>query len=124
MKITWKLQFAAALCAASVLGITAASADAVSEAKEFVTKLSTPNAPWSGPTTGPKALPGKTIIYVSTDQRNGGARGAGEGVKAAAERIGWTFKESDGQGSVAGRATALNQAIASKPDVIVLGGID
>ena len=124
MKITKKLQFAAALGAASILGIAAASADAVSDAKEFVTKLSAPNAPWSGPTTGPKALPGKTIIYVSTDQRNGGARGAGEGVKAAAERIGWTFKESDGQGSIAGRATALNQAIASKPDIIVLGGID
>ncbi|MDQ2703652.1 MAG: substrate-binding domain-containing protein [Pseudomonadota bacterium] len=124
MKIARKLQFAAALCTVSLFGIASASADAVSDAKDFVAKLSAPNAPWNGPTTGPKALPGKTIIYVSTDQRNGGARGAGEGVKAAAERIGWTFKESDGQGSVAGRATALNQAIASKPDVIVLGGID
>jgi ribose transport system substrate-binding protein len=124
MTMTRKLQITAVLLAASMFGITAASADAVSDAKEFVTKLSTPNAPWNGPTTGPKAVPGKTIIYVSTDQRNGGARGAGEGVKAAAERIGWTFKESDGQGSIAGRATALDQAIASKPDVIVLGGID
>jgi len=124
MKNARKLQFAAALCAVSALGMASASADSVSDAKDFVAKLSAPNAPWSGPTTGPKALPGKSIIYVSTDQRNGGARGAGEGVKAAAARIGWTFKDSDGQGSVAGRATALNQAIASKPDVIVLGGID
>lgn len=124
MKFTNALKFSAAMAAVSILGIPAASADAVSDAREFVTRLSTPNAPWAGPTTGPKALPGKTIIYVSTDQRNGGARGAGEGVKAGAERIGWTFKDSDGQGSVAGRATALNQAIASKPDVIVLGGID
>ena len=114
----------ALLFAASTIGISAAWADAVSDAKAVVAKMSTPNAPWSGPTTGPKAQSGKTIIYVSTDQRNGGARGAGEGVKAAAERIGWTFKESDGQGSIAGRATALEQAIASKPDVIVLGGID
>ncbi|MBS7701274.1 substrate-binding domain-containing protein [Chelatococcus sp. YT9] len=128
MKTAGKLKCAATCgllsALASVLGIATASADAVSDAKDFVAKLSAPNAPWSGPTTGPKALPGKSIIYVSTDQRNGGARGAGEGVKAAAARIGWTYKESDGQGSVAGRATALNQAIASKPDVIVLGGID
>ena len=92
MKIARKLQFAAALCTVSILGIASASADAVSDAKDFVAKLSAPNAPWNGPTTGPKALPGKTIIYVSTDQRNGGARGAGEGVKAAAERIGWMEK--------------------------------
>lgn len=106
------------------LGTVAARADAVSDAKSFVTKVSTPNAPWAGPTTGPKAAPGKTIIYVSTDQRNGGARGAGEGVKEAAGKIGWNFKLLDGQGSVNGRSSALNQAIASKPDVIVLGGID
>ena len=124
MNLARKFQFAAFAATASVFGIAAASADAVSDAKEFVTALSTPNAPWNGPTTGPKAVPGKTIVYVSTDQRNGGARGAGEGVKAAAAKIGWTFLESDGQGSVAGRASALNQAIASKPDVIVLGGID
>jgi ribose transport system substrate-binding protein len=124
MKQSKRLVVAALFLSASVYGITAASADAVSDAKAVVAKMSTPNAPWTGPTTGPKAQAGKTIIYVSTDQRNGGARGAGEGVKAAAARIGWTFKESDGQGSVAGRATALEQAIASKPDVIVLGGID
>ena len=81
-----------------------------------------PNPPWDGPTTGPKAADGKTIVYVSTDQRNGGAHGVGEGVKEAAEKIGWTFALLDGQGSVSGRSTALNQAIASKPDVIVLGG--
>ncbi|WP_119272875.1 substrate-binding domain-containing protein [Taklimakanibacter deserti] len=114
----------ALLLAALTTGASVAFADAVADAKAFVEKMSKPNAPWNGPTTGPKAAAGKTIFYVSTDQRNGGARGAGEGVKAAAQRIGWTFKESDGQGSVAGRATALNQAIASKPDIIVLGGID
>ena len=102
----------------------AAKADAVADAKAAVEKFSKPNAPWTGPTTGPKALSGKTIIYVSTDQRNGGARGAGEGVEEAAKKIGWTYKLIDGQGAIAARASGLNQAIASKPDVIVLGGID
>jgi ribose transport system substrate-binding protein len=110
--------------AAMPLLALAAHADAVSDAKAFVEATSKPNAPWAGPTTGPKAVPGKTVVYVSTDQRNGGARGAGEGVKEAAAKIGWTFKLIDGQGSVSGRSSGLNQAIASKPDVIVLGGID
>ena len=101
-----------------------AADDAVANAQKIVAATSTPNAPWGGPTTGPKAAAGKTIIYVSTDQRNGGALGAGEGVKQAAAKIGWTYKAIDGQGSVSGRASGLAQAIASKPDVIVLGGID
>jgi ribose transport system substrate-binding protein len=117
----------AALAAGTALAVLAASAalaDAVSDAKAFMAQVSKPNPPWNGPTTGPQAEAGKTIIYVSTDQRNGGARGAGEGVKEAAEKIGWTFRLIDGQGSVAGRSSGLQQAIASKPDVIVLGGID
>jgi len=101
-----------------------AMADAVSDAKAVVDEYSKPNAAWTGPTTGPKADAGKSIVYVSTDQRNGGALGAGEGVKEAAEKIGWKFTLIDGQGSVAGRTTALGQAVASKPDVIVLGGVD
>ena len=116
----------AALAVSTVLPLfaSAARADAVLDAQNIVKATSTPNAPWAGPTAGPKATSGKTIIYVSTDQRNGGALGAGEGVKEAASKIGWTFKAIDGQGSVSGRASGLAQAIASKPDVIVLGGID
>ncbi len=47
---------------ALALGTVSAKADAVSDAKAFVAKVSTPNAPWAGPTTGPKAAAGKTII--------------------------------------------------------------
>lgn len=101
-----------------------AFADAVSDAKAIMDAASKPNPPWDGPSTGPKAEAGKTIVYVSTDQRNGGARGAGEGVKEAAEKIGWNVRIIDGQGTVAARSSGLQQAIASQPDVIVLGGID
>ena len=51
-----------------------------------------PNPPWDGPTTGPAAAAGKTIVYVSADQRNGGALGVGVGVEEAAELIGWDFR--------------------------------
>jgi hypothetical protein len=84
---------------------SAALADAVSDAKAFMEVASKPNPPWNGPTSGPKAEAGKTIVYVSTDQRNGGARGAGEGVEEAAGKIGWTFRLIDGQGSVSGRSS-------------------
>jgi ribose transport system substrate-binding protein len=109
---------------ALVLAVHPAAADAVSDAKAYVEQASKPNPPWDGPTTGPRASAGKTLIYVSADQRNGGARGVGEGVKEAAEKIGWTFRLIDGQGTVSGRSTAIDQAIASKPAAIILGAVD
>ena len=123
MKLSHTLA-ALAVSTALPLFAVAAHADAVSDAQKIVDATSTPNAPWAGPTTGPKAAPGKTIIYVSTNQNNGGALGAGEGVKEAAAKIGWTFKLIDGKGTVSGQASAIEQAIASKPDVLVLGGVD
>jgi ribose transport system substrate-binding protein len=115
-----------ALAVAGALGSAppAAAQDAVAEAKAFVEQVTAPNPPWNGPSTGPAAQPGKTIVYASADQRNGGARGVGEGVEEAAGKLGWTVRVLDGQGSVSARSSALNQAIASKPDAIVLGGID
>ena len=124
MRRTGLLAVLAVGASLAALSAGVAAADAVADAKAVVEALSKPNPPWEGPTAGPTAEAGKTIVYVSTDERNGGARGAGEGVREAAEKIGWTFRLIDGQGSVAGRSSGLEQAIASKPDVIVLGGID
>src|SRR5688500_3020109 len=93
-------------------------------AREYIAEVTAPGAPWTGPTTGPAAQPRKLIVYVSSDQRNGGAQGAGDGAQEAAKVIGWDFRILDGQGSVQGRTTALNQAIALKPDGIILGNVD
>ena len=93
-------------------------------AKEYVEMVTAPGAPWTGPTTGPAAQGKKLIVYVSSDQRNGGPQGAGDGAQDAAKVIGWDFRILDGQGSVQGRTTALNQAIALKPDGIILGNVD
>ncbi|MEU1785346.1 substrate-binding domain-containing protein [Streptomyces sparsogenes] len=79
---------------------------------------------WTGPTTGPKAAGGKFVVYVSTDERNGGAHGVGQGVREAAKAIGWRFQLIDGKGTVSDQAAALNQAVALKPDGIVLGSVD
>src|ERR1044071_9195717 len=93
-------------------------------AKQYVAKVTMPGAPWTGPTTGPKAVGKKLIVYVSSDQRNGGPQGAGDGAQEAAKIIGWDLRILDGQGSVQGRTTALNQAIALKPQGIILGNVD
>lgn len=114
--------FATAL---AVGGLTPALAqDELAKAQEIVDAYSKPNPPWDGPTTGPAGQEGKLVVYVSTDQRNGGARGVGEGVVEAAEVLGWDHRTIDGQGTVSGRSSGLTQAIALQPAAIVLGGID
>jgi ribose transport system substrate-binding protein len=94
------------------------------EARKYIETVTAPVTEWTGPTTGPKAQPDKLVVYVSTDQRNGGAQGAGDGAAEAAAALGWDFRILDGQGSVPARTSALTQAIALKPDAIILGGVD
>lgn len=93
-------------------------------AKEFIATVTAPGTPWTGPTTGPRAEGRKLVIYVSADQRNGGPQGAGDGAQEAAKVIGWDLRILDGQGSVQGRTSALNQAIALNADGIILGNVD
>jgi ribose transport system substrate-binding protein len=93
-------------------------------AKDYIAQAAAPVTTWTGPTTGPKAQGKKLVIYVSADQKNGGASGVGDGAQEAAKAIGWDFRILDGQGSVPARSSALTQAIALKPDGIILGTID
>src|SRR5579872_6888525 len=104
-----------ALAAAATLAFCATAARAADDtylqsAKDYIAKVTAPGAPWTGPTSGPKAQGKKLIIYVSADQRNGGAQGVGDGAQEAAKVIGWDFRILDGQGSVAQRTSALNEA--------------
>ena len=105
-------------------GGTAAAQDALSRAQAVVAAATAPASKWDGPTTGPKAAAGKTVIYVAADQRNGGIQEVGDGVKEAGQAIGWTVRVLDGQGSVSGIHSAFSQAVALKPDGIVIGGYD
>jgi ribose transport system substrate-binding protein len=109
----------------SLLASAALAQDSfVAEAKAYVATISQPNPKWDGPTVGPIAQRKKSVIYVSADQNNGGARGVGLAAEEAAKAIGWDFRLIDGQGSVAGRSSALQQAASLKPDGIILGTID
>lgn len=116
----------AALAAAGLLALSGpAAADAfVDAAKAKVAKLAGAKTTWDGPTTGPKAAAAKTVVFVAADMKNGGIVGVSKGVEEAGKAIGWTVRVMDGQGSVSGRTAALNQALALKPDGIVVGGFD
>ena len=52
----------------------AADDDFMKMAKDYIAQASAPVTTWDGPTTGPKAQGKKLVIYVSADQKNGGAQ--------------------------------------------------
>ena len=117
----------AALVSTTAIGIGFAHADDaeyLAKAKAYLENVAAPVTKWDGPTAGPKAQGKKLIVIVSTDQRNGGAQGAGDGAIEAAKALGWEVRQLDGQGTVPGHATALTQAIAMKPAGILNVGID
>ena len=111
---------------ALILAPFAASAagDPVADAKTAVAAAVAPVNRWDGPTTGPKAVPHKLVVYVAGDMRNGGIQGVSDGAKQAAAKIGWTLRIVDGQGSVSGIQSAFSQAIALQPNGIIVGGFD
>ncbi|MEO0946292.1 MAG: substrate-binding domain-containing protein [Pseudomonadota bacterium] len=80
--------------------------------------------PWDGPTSGPTAAEGKSIVVLAGDLKNGGILGVTSGVEEAAEAIGWDVRVLDGAGSIQGRTAAIGQALALQPDGIVINGFD
>ena len=112
-----------ALAAAGLAGHALAE-DFLDAAKKKVAASTMTKEKWDGPTKGPKAAAGKTIVFVAGDMKNGGIVGVSKGVEEAGKAIGWTVRVIDGQGTVSGRTAALNQALAVKPAGIVVGGID
>jgi ribose transport system substrate-binding protein len=109
-------------------GATAAGdsgcADVVATARKAVDAASTADTPWDGPTTGPKAAAGKTLVYVAQSMTNPGVAGVAKGLQEAAAAIGWNVKVIDGLGTPAGIQSAFSQALTTKPDGIVIGGFD
>ena len=123
------LSIASALTVASLTVLATSPASAadcasLASAKASVAKATAVKAPWDGPTTGPKAAKGKTLIYVAQTMQNGGVAGVAAGVKAAAKAMGWNVRVIDGQGTAAGMASATQQAVTLKASGIVIGGFD
>jgi ribose transport system substrate-binding protein len=138
------LRFAALLAAAAIAAVVggcergvstdtgsapSASAKAgcpttVARAKAAVQQAQRDDVSWNGPTSGPKAVSGKTIVYVAQTMTNPGVAGAANGVIEGAKAIGWTVRVIDGQGTPVGIQAAFSEAIDLRPSGIVIGGFD
>ncbi|KUN09457.1 sugar ABC transporter substrate-binding protein [Streptomyces yokosukanensis] len=97
---------------------------AEARARAAVTRAEKTDVPWNGPTSGPPAVSGKTIVYVAQTMTNPGVAGVAKGMREAARVIGWNVRVIDGQGTPAGIQAALSAAVALKPSGIVIGGFD
>jgi ribose transport system substrate-binding protein len=96
----------------------------VAGAKAAVQQAERDDVSWNGPTSGPKAVSGKTIVYVAQTMTNPGVAGAANGVIEGAKAIGWTVRVIDGQGTPVGIQAAFSEAIDLSPSGIVIGGFD
>lgn len=112
------------VAALALMAAVPALADAMSDAQAVVDKYASKVTAWDGPTTGPKAQKGKTIVLLAGDLKNGGILGAANGVQEAAAAMGWTVKVLDGAGSINGRTAAFGQALALNPAGIAVLGFD
>ncbi|MFE9634607.1 substrate-binding domain-containing protein [Streptomyces sp. NPDC006463] len=94
------------------------------KAETAVRQAENTDASWTGPTTGPAAVPDRTVVYVAQTMTNPGVAGVAKGVEEAAKITGWKVRVIDGEGTPAGIQAALSQAITLKPSGIVIGGFD
>ncbi|MEL6963146.1 MAG: substrate-binding domain-containing protein [Pseudomonadota bacterium] len=113
-----------AIAVGALLPMSASHANDLTEAQAIVDKHAGRKTAWDGPTTGPTAAEGKTIVVLAADMKNGGILGVTKGIEEAAEAIGWEMRVLDGAGSISGRTAAFNQAMALSPDGIVINGFD
>jgi ribose transport system substrate-binding protein len=109
---------AALACGALSLSLASAGAadDVVAEARAAVARFAGPQTAWEGPTSGPKAEPGKKIVYLSGDENNDICRLYGVFQQEAGRQIGWEVTVIDGKGTPTGWIEGLNQALALKPN--------
>ncbi len=119
-----KMMLLSSVLSCAVIGSPAVMAASVEEARAAVQKNAGKKTQWDGPTSGPKAVKSKTIVVVAADMKNGGVLGVTNGVVEASKTIGWKVRVLDGGGSISGRSAAFGQAMALKPDGIVINGFD
>ncbi|MGW1911540.1 substrate-binding domain-containing protein [Streptomyces sp. NPDC002076] len=93
-------------------------------ARAAVARAEQTDTAWNGPTSGPAAVSGKSIVYVAQTMTNPGVAGVANGVRDAARVIGWHVRVIDGGGSPAGIQAAMSEAVALRPSGIVIGGFD
>ncbi|MGI5349190.1 substrate-binding domain-containing protein [Streptomyces sp. CA-250714] len=95
---------------------------ALAKARQAVKKAEDVDSPWAGPTSGPEAVRGKSLVFISQSLSNPGPTGVAQGVQEAAKVVGWRARTLNGKGTDAGYRAAFDKALDLEPDGIVLGG--
>ncbi|MFI2203367.1 substrate-binding domain-containing protein [Streptomyces sp. NPDC020192] len=93
-------------------------------ARAAVVRAERTDTVWNGPTGGPGAVSGKTVVYVAQTMTNPGVAGVADGVREAASVIGWNVRVIDAGGSPSGVQAAMSEAVSLRPSGIVIGGFD
>jgi ribose transport system substrate-binding protein len=108
-----------------IAGAGAASAqDTVASAQATVALAKGPTDKWYGPTSSPAPVAGQSIVCIEYLAQDITAAKWCKGAVDGAAKLGWTSKVIDGQGTPDGQRRALQQAIALKPNGIVLASVD
>lgn len=76
------------------------------------------------PETGPAAVSGKTIWYISCGQAFVLCAQQAEGFAEAAEHLGWTVSVQDGKATPSVASDIIRQAVAAKVDGIAISAFD
>jgi ribose transport system substrate-binding protein len=100
-----------------------ALAPGVANAKANLAQIEKGINTWTGPMTGPKAVRGKSIVYVTHDLASPAEASIAKGVQNIAKTLGWNIKVIDGQNSLPEISSGIAQAIALKPDAIIANAI-
>jgi ribose transport system substrate-binding protein len=98
--------------------------DVQARAQAAVSRAERTDTPWDGPTSGPTAVSGRSIVYVAQTMTNPGVASVADAVREAARVIGWNVRVIDGGGTPAGIQAAMGEALALRPSGIVIGGFD
>ncbi len=109
---------------AATPGVSASPRVTLADAQRVVVEATQNTHRWIGPQSGPPAQRGKVIAFLAEDLRNGGVLGVAQGVREAKRVLGWTLKIFDAGGTLAGRRKALEDALAFKPDGLIVCGSD
>jgi len=92
---------------------------AVAAATTAVAKLTGAPTAWSGPTSGPAAVKGKNVVYISCGSFNDICVRVGKSIQEAGKTLDWKVTVIDGKATTSGWLSAWNQALALNPDGII-----
>ncbi|TXI89342.1 MAG: sugar ABC transporter substrate-binding protein [Burkholderiaceae bacterium] len=115
------------LFAASLVGGAIAQQNSVQfmgAANAKVAKAAALKSKWDGPTSGPKLLRDKKIVFIAGDMSDAGTYGVFMGMKEAVNGAGWQLLSIDCRGRCNQSAKVVEQALDMKPSAIVLAGVD